>query len=283
MIAILYIICYNNSMKNYSSNLIKQLYHCYYQSNIALSPTETKKFKLHFHEYYEILILTQGNIQVVIQDTTYQLSANELIVIPPNTYHYIIPDKTIYQRIVLHFIIHEEKISALEEKKYYPTLSPEFSHILSSFTGRFIYYYENFSQKDFDMLSTGLTTELILILCNAPTQSSRNFSQNNSFITKIIQYIDEHIQEQITLNDLSKHFYLSANYISILFKKEMHIPIITYIKEKKLTLINIRLKDGTSLKTLAKEYGFSSYSNFFKLYKKAFGGAPSNNREKKSK
>ena len=276
--------CYNDYM-NYSSKsneLIKQLYHCYYQSNVALSNMETKKFKNHFHEYYEILILTHGNIDVVIQDTAYHLGSNELIIIPPNTYHYIIPDKTAYQRIILHFSLDEEKQFELEKRQYHPLFSSEFSKTLSSFIERFISYYENFSLKDFNMLANGLTTELILLLCNAETQSSVNTPKKNSLIKQLIDYIDEHIHEQITLKNLSQHFHLSANYISILFKQEMHIPIITYIKEKKFALINISFKNGTPLTQLAEDYGFSTYSNFFKLYKKKFGHPPSKHKNGKN-
>ena len=271
---------------NYSSQsneLIQQLYHCYYQSNVALSNVETKKFKIHFHEYYEILILTHGNIDVIIQDTAYHLGANELIIIPPNTYHYIIPDKTAYQRIILHFSLNEEKKFDLEKKQYHPHLSLEFAKTLAAFIERFISYYENFSLKDFNMLAKGLTTELILLLCNAEMQSSVNTPEKNPLIKQLIDYIDEHIHEQITLKELSQHFFLSANYISIIFKKEMHIPIITYIKEKKLTLINIAFKNGEkSLAQLTDDYGFSTYSNLFKLYKKTFGHPPSKNKNGKN-
>ena len=281
-IAILYFICYNKLMKySHQKNLIEEIHNCYYQSTIAISPTENKKFKVHFHEHYEILILTNGEIDVVMHDATYHLRANELIIIPPNTYHYIIPDKSVYQRIICHFSLNsvqEVKMEKLKQPSHIP-FKPLDS--LADFVKRFISYYQTFSLDNFELLSNGLITELILLLNHTSPQDSVPNEQKKPIIAQLIQYIDEHIHEQITLNDLANHFFLTPNYISILFKKEMHIPLITYIKEKKLSLINIGIKNGESIMQLAEDYGFSNYSNFFKLYKKTFGYSPSTNKNYK--
>ena len=147
---------------------------------------------------------------------------------------------------------------------------------LTSYIQRFLEYYQNFPEREFNMIANGLITELVLLICNTPNETPQLPSDLKPLTKQLINYIDEHIKERITLNDLSQHFHLAANYISIFFKQEMHIPIITYIKNKQLTNINIALKNGESPTQIFFQYGFSNYSNFFRLYKKTFGYPPSN-------
>ncbi len=255
-------------------NLISQLHHCYYQATLNLSKEEKRTYSTHFHGYYEVLLLVQGNIDVIIEGAKYNLSANELIIIPPNTFHYIIPDQNIYQRIIFHFSLNE-KLCELNSKKYYFRPNSNSFNILPSFISKFIYYQTNLSNADFGLIAESLTSELIIWICNTTSEPYLKKISHNPLIQQILLYIEEHIYEQVTLKDLSQHFHFTENYISILFKKAMHIPIATYIKNKKMDAIHSALEKGIPAVQVAADYGFTSYSTFFRLYKKTFNELPS--------
>ena len=87
------------------SNLIKNLYYCYFESDYQIDDTKLSKFHTHFHNYYEILILVKGKIKVVTQNNIFLMQDNEILVIEPLIYHKVItPDGSDYKRIIINFI-----------------------------------------------------------------------------------------------------------------------------------------------------------------------------------
>ena len=107
-------------MKAYQDeNLVKQIYNCYYQVDYVLPQSERVKFHTHFHEFYEILILVDGEIDMIVQEKIYHIRANELAIVQPNMYHIVVPPDKAYKRIVLHFSLNEKET----------TLSEKLSHI----------------------------------------------------------------------------------------------------------------------------------------------------------
>jgi len=84
-----------------------------------------------------------------------------------------------------------------------------------------------------------------------------------------IDYIYEHLHESIKINDLANAVNLNPNYLSVLFKKEMGIPVSEYIRRKKVEAAENMLKYSTYSLTEISEYlAFSSYSHFASIFRK---------------
>lgn len=263
-------------MKHYKrENLISNIYHCYYQINHLLTKPEREKFHSHFHDFYEILILVEGEINAITQNKTQHLVSHELIIVPPNSYHLVIAPNSVYKRIIMHFEIDNSYTDIIQMINKITYFSSSDCPTLSKFINRFILHYESLSEQQFNMLAEGLVTELILLICNNFKQSFTQPSNIKPLTHALLDYIDKHITEKITLKSLSRQFNLNSNYISFFFKEQMHIPIITYIKKKQLTHIHSELKSGNPPTQVFYKYGFTNYSNFFRIYKKVFGYPPS--------
>ena len=267
-------------MKPYKrENLISEVYNCYYQINQSLSQPERAKFHTHFHDFYEILILVEGEIDTITKNKTQHLVSNELIIVPPNSYHLVIAPNSVYKRIIMHFKIDDNYLDIVQKINGITYFSSSNCPALLKFINRFVSHYENLPIEQFNMLAEGLITELILLICNNFKQSFPQASNLKPFTRALLEYIDEHITEKITLKSLAKQFNLAPNYISYFFKDEMHIPIITYIKDKQLTHVHSELKSGKPPTQVFYKYGFTNYSNFFRIYKKTFGHSPSDARK----
>lgn len=101
----------------------------------------------------------------------------------------------------------------------------------------------------------------------------------HSEIEEAIDYINKHLNEAITLNEVANHVYLSEYYLSKLFKKELGINFIDYINEKKINRAMILLQDSTwSIDSIAYSLGFSQASYFSKIFKKVAKVTPSQYR-----
>ena len=98
-------------------------------------------------------------------------------------------------------------------------------------------------------------------------------------ITGITKYLQEHLQEDMSLAVLSEKFHLNAQYISQLFKNEIGVNFLAYLtnirmeKAKKLLL-----STSLSVAEIAEQSGYGDYRVFTKVFKKNEGITPSQYR-----
>lgn len=99
-------------------------------------------------------------------------------------------------------------------------------------------------------------------------------------IITAIKYINDHLNEVITLDEVADFVHLSGYYFSKLFKKEVGITFIDYINEKKISRAMILLQDSTwSIDSIAHSLGYSQSSYFSKLFKKTTKMSPRDYRQ----
>ena len=84
-----------------------------------------------------------------------------------------------------------------------------------------------------------------------------------------MEYIDAHLTEKLTLNQVAEYIALSPNYFSSLWKKELKIGFVDYIAEKRIEKA-VELFRTTDLRTheVAEKTGFVDDSYFSKTFKK---------------
>jgi two-component system, response regulator YesN len=105
------------------------------------------------------------------------------------------------------------------------------------------------------------------------------YSFNNKSIKlvlrKAMDYIQEHYSEQVTLNEVSEHAYVSTYYISRVFKKELGKNYVDYLNEIRIEKAKELLGD-IRYKTyeIAEKVGIPDAHYFSKLFKKYEGVTP---------
>ena len=103
-----------------------------------------------------------------------------------------------------------------------------------------------------------------------PPQSGSYHTQ----VDEILSYINTHIQEDLSLDRLSSHFYLSTSYICRIFKAATGTTINKYITAKRITLSKSLLSQGYSVNEACETCGFNDYSNYLKAFTRAVGVSP---------
>lgn len=100
-------------------------------------------------------------------------------------------------------------------------------------------------------------------------------------ILRAIDYINNHLQEALTLDSLANFLRLNAAYLSHLFKKETNRSIKEYIMHKKIQAAkNMLLYSEMSYSYIAEYFNFSSQSHFISCFKKVTGLTPGQYRQK---
>ena len=109
--------------------------------------------------------------------------------------------------------------------------------------------------------------------------------QKETIISKPINdctdYIYQHINERITIQDLADHVNLSCNYLSRLFKQNLGISASDYIRTKKIEKAENLLKySNFSYIEISNYLAFSSQSHFIQAFEKQTCMTPKKYRDK---
>lgn len=102
-------------------------------------------------------------------------------------------------------------------------------------------------------------------------------------IVQIKNYIDYHYSESITLNEISKKYYINAAYFSRAFKKEIGVNFNDYLRKLRLDKAAAFLA-STDLKVyeIAGKVGFDNPNYFMKKFQEQYGITPGKYREQHS-
>lgn len=93
-------------------------------------------------------------------------------------------------------------------------------------------------------------------------------------IKQILNYIDKHIEERMTLEDVASIAGYSPYYFSREFSEIMGVSLTTFIRVRKFQYAIIDLDNGLSVLDTAIKYGFESHEGFTRSFKKLYGFAP---------
>lgn len=103
---------------------------------------------------------------------------------------------------------------------------------------------------------------------------------SNYVIKKAINYIREHYQEGITLEEVSRELEITPEYLSTLFNREVGINFTTFLKQFRMSHAK-RLLKGTNMKIyeIAKATGYSDPKYFQRVFKETIGVSPGEYRQ----
>ena len=106
---------------------------------------------------------------------------------------------------------------------------------------------------------------------------------STSYLPEMIKnYIDSHITEKITLDDISNHLYVSKSHIERAFKQEYGQTPMAYCLNQKISQIASMLATTNySLTYISQQFGFSDVKYMSKCFKKIKGKTPTEYRRDK--
>lgn len=124
-----------------------------------------------------------------------------------------------------------------------------------------------------------LQTEMILRYTKV-MQENRNKGIYSKQIVKCVDYIHANLQQDLHLETLAEYLDMNPTYLSRLFKKEMKIPISTYIKNERLkNAAQLLQYSDYTISEISESMNFSSQSHFTSSFQKLFGITPKHYRD----
>jgi AraC family transcriptional regulator len=93
-------------------------------------------------------------------------------------------------------------------------------------------------------------------------------------IQNSIDYIEEHLQEDITVDKLASIAGFSSYHYYRIFQAYIGIPVVEYIRRRRLAHAAAELARGRRIIDIALDYGFETHNGFAKAFRKAYGCSP---------
>lgn len=276
---------------------------------VAMFSTLTAPFKINDRVIfdYEIILATNGKCKITIDNTQYLCKKNDVIFLRPGIRHeFISVDNTDFVQPHIHFDLTYS--SNLSEKRFVSFKSKEtmsdnereliqkdaFENMsvpyvftpfdLDKFQKLFFETIEIFNKKEYnyELLYKAKMLELldcILVQFDQNTVMKPDTIYNAAIAVK--NYIDNNYIYDITLDALSKQFYINKFTLMRNFERMYRKSVISYYRSKRLEYIKNMLKStNISISALSEKMYFadvSSLSRFFRTYE---GCSPKDYRKK---
>lgn len=240
---------------------------------------------LHTHNVYELLYIVNGDATHVIEDRKYKLKKGDLILIRPLHYHYIQIDSSAnYERYNILFDPDRHGVKNFN-------LIPENIEIINlsgnktaeDVFHRLDFYLKNSSYETLLQFIPPMLSELFLNLSIFPQEHSEENFTSSPLITDALKYINDNLFTVQSVEEISKHLFVSESYLFRLFKSELHQTPKKYIMDKRLLCAQKMIADGEKPVAVCDTCGFGDYTTFYRNYSTFFGHSPSEERRTATK
>lgn len=270
--------------------MLSRDYEIYYYNDHNLS-----KVDLHTHDYYEFYFFIEGDISIQIGEVIHPTQYGDIMLIPPKLPHRPIihsMDKP-YRRFV--FWISQEYCQHLL------SLSPDYVYLMqyvqtsknylfptdritfNAVQAKILHLIDEMQTRRFgrDAQIPLCVNDLILHLNRLvhDMHAPKRRSEETSLYRNICIYIEEHLEENLSLEKLADVFFVSKYHISHIFKDNLGMSIHQYITKKRLALSRQAILGDMSITEAYQTFGFGDYSSFYRAFKKEYGISPKDFRD----
>lgn len=248
---------------------------------------------MHAHDSYEILYIISGKGTYLVESTVYTLQPGCVLLMRPGEVHKLqIDPASPYERIALHFAHNLAEQYPGYEKLLYAfnqrPLGAGNMFMSEEYDSRYLYqclmHIEEADGNPFYGLFIHTTMPTILSelyqgFCRRQkTNPAKGEPLVQTRLQEILGYINEHINEPLSLDDLCQQFYISKTQLGRLFRNATGSTVWDYILVKRLIEARRLILAGMPTTHAAQSCGFRDYSAFYRAYLKRYGSSPAKDR-----
>lgn len=253
----------------------------------------------HWHTDMEVVYIHKGQAKFHIDDDYFNSEEGDIILIRPNALHSIHPIGRNYHFMdAINFHLDLLGYSTLDYASI-NYLQPlyngqlDFNRVIKPHQKGYVeirkllieameigYFRESFFELE---LKSKLLSLLQLLFKHGYVHSkeqTHDAYRREEKIRTIIDYINAHYQEELTIDHLASICSYSPTYFMNFFKKNLGVSCIDYLISYRLRKATELLQHSSlSILEIASEVGFSNLSNFNRQFKKAYHMTPRQYRE----
>lgn len=264
---------------------LTQLHTKYIHFHHGLDRGKTDAYALHCHPHYELYYFVEGEASYLVEGVNYVPQPNSLLLISPNVFHGArVESDRPYERFAVHF---EAAMLRPEERDL--LLSP--FHDADGPEDIYFTDADRFGLRDYveqlvacagmsdDIRDLSLRIRLGALLSQLlhmrrTIQRAEGEERPRQTVERIIGYLNAHIAEDISLDELSARFFVSKHHLNKIFRRATGTTVGNYVIHKRVALARQLMMQGETASAASLSAGFGHYSSFFRAYRNIYGHAP---------
>ena len=256
----------------------------------------------HWHEEMEFCHIIEGEVEYHFSDEVYVLEKGDAMFVNADVLHMICPHNGCDDAIILPQVFHKLFLcgyhrSAIDEQFYRPIANaknlpclimrqkdPDDAKIIQKLDE--CWKYADKEETGYQIYVRNYMSSVWLDLYNKvkndlnPIESAQN--KNNSLLTKMLGYMNEHFAEKISLEEIANSACISERECIRTFKKHMQMTPFQYLQQYRVeTAANMLLNSDASITEIAMQCGFETSSYFSKTFKQMMNYTPKKYRDVK--
>ncbi len=242
--------------------------------------------QLHYHDSFELCIVTSGTGKFILNDTTHNISKGDLIIADMQIPHEIQSNDTNGMQLLYIFISIRTNTDVTLTKSTEDQILEDFlrqhnAHIPSQFQLiSYLEFVESYNNRrgnqnpgTYNALKNLILESLSLLSCKSDTGNKKIISKN--VIEMALDYIDLNLENKILIKDVAHHSYTSQRNLEHLFRKHLGKTVIGYINDKKMDLACHYLAMHFTIADTGRLLGMPDAAQFSRLFKKHKDMSPS--------
>ncbi len=249
-----------------------------------------KDVELHHHDFFELFFLMSGDVTYIIESKICHVMPGDILLISPKELHQLLirPEMSSYERYVLW--VDPQALQHLGggtdlSRCFDPASNPGGNLLRLSSEDRSriqaimeALYREN-QQEGFgsEALRESLLVQLLVLVNRlALRQESQpeDAPHSNRAVAKVIDYVNLHYGEPLSLDMLAEKFYVSKYHLSHEFNRQVGTSIYRYIQKKRLLIARQLMAQGKRPNEVYSVCGFGDYAGFYRAFKAEYGTGP---------
>lgn len=216
--------------------------------------------------FWRVWIILNGSGHVVSTTGEFDVNANEIYLMPPNS----IVSTSLYEPMTqyyIDFMQNPKEISIDQLYTFKKTAKKEDFDLIYSLAKSIYHLYDNPDEASSLTVSATITTIL--------TRFIDFLSENHDKFKKVLKYISQNYTQSISLTYLANLCDYSPEYFSTKFKEMFGLSPQKYIIHKRLTQAKFLLiSTNRTIREIGSEVGYPDQVHFSKIFKKEVGYSP---------
>lgn len=265
--------------------MIMNILHSYRSAGLQIvhsrdDAPRAENFRMHTHTTAEIYCFVSGSGIYHIEGSEYPLKPGDILLMRPAEAHFIeIVPGVPYERICINFDVGLFTPMDPENtltRPFFQRKAGKRNHYSANDPGSDVcqQYIANMLQHD----RMKLLPYLMLLLQEIGAAFDRTAAtdvQPDTIEYRIIRYINNHLGDDLSLETLCDHFFISRTQLCRRFKRATGSSVGSYISAKRLITARGLLLQGQKAAEVCVACGYPNYSTFYRAYCAYFGCCPS--------
>lgn len=249
----------------------------------------------HFHESVEFLMPVSRGDEMFVENQVYSLRPATLFILPDATLHKTLASEP-YERYVLHVPISTlHALSApqtdlyrrVRETERMVELGGRYDDLLSLLKRLDWEQGRNGEEFGSDLNQMLLLSEFLLQalsiaplrrqtdrLCRLDAPSLPGDREGALQISAVLEYLQAHLSEKLTLERVASEFFISKYYLSHCFKEATGFSVMEYVINTRILQARRLLQDGARVQAAGEAVGFQSNEHFIRTFTALTGLPP---------